>query len=199
MCKLESKICEICGSNEKVFHFRKRMYLCEKHYAQMNRKEKCDIRSSAKIESLENEIWKDIIGYEGLYQVSNLGRVKSLPKFFQGERILKSRLDKYGYPYLGLVKDKIKKSYKVHRLVAAAFIKNPLNYPSINHKDENKENNNSINLEWCTVDYNNKYGSRIKHAADKNRGRKNSEKAIEKMRIAAKKRYNNEFEIEKID
>jgi hypothetical protein len=172
MYESEFKKCEICESIKKVFYFRKKIYLCERHYAQMSRKEKCNIRCSMKVKNLENEIWEDIIGYEELYLISNLGRVKSLPKFFQGEKILKPRLDRYGYPTIGLIKNKIKKTYKIHRLVTKAFIENPLNYPSINHKDENKENNSTDNLEWCTVGYNNKYGNRIKLAADTNRGRK---------------------------
>lgn len=186
--EINKRICEICGDDKKVFNFRRKIFLCEKHYAQMARKEKCEIRESIKVENLENEIWENINGYEGLYQVSNLGRIKSLPKFHQGERILKSRLNKYGYLYIGLIKESLKKSYTIHRLVAKAFIINSNNYPCVNHKDENKLNNNIENLEWCTVDYNNNYGNRINNAAKKNRGRKNSQISIERMRIAAKNR-----------
>jgi len=180
--------CEICGSTEKVFFFRRKIMLCEKHYAQNVRKEKRELRESAKIEDLPNEIWKDIKGYETLYQVSNLGRVKSLPKFYQGERILKSRKDRYGYLYIGLIKSKIKKSFKIHRLVAEAFISNPNNYPIVNHKDENKLNNKSKNLEWCTAEYNNMYNGRAKKAGEKNRGRKNTKDSIERMKISAQNR-----------
>jgi len=184
------KVCEMCGSTEKVFFFRRKMYLCEKHYAQMARKEKCDIRKSIKVQDLENETWEDIKGYEGLYQISNLGRVKSLPKFYQGEKILKSREDKYGYLYINLIKNKVKKSYKIHRLVAIAFISNNNNYPCVNHKDENKLNNNIDNLEWCTVTYNNRYGNRIIKAANKNRGRKNTEASKKNISIAIRKKKN---------
>lgn len=97
------------------------------------------------------EVWKDIEGYEGLYQVSNMGRVKSLIKGI----ILKQWTDKDGYRQVGL----LKKTFKVHRLVAKAFIENPDDLPLVNHKDENKANNNITNLEWCTNEYNLSYGT----------------------------------------
>lgn len=184
---LERK-CEICGSTEKVFFFRRKFMLCEKHYAQKARKEKRELRESSKVEDLPNEMWKDIKGYEKLYQISNLGRVKSLPKFYQGEKILKSRKDRYGYLYVGVIKNKIKKYLKIHRLVAEAFILNPNNYPAVNHKDENKLNNKIKNLEWCTAEYNNTYNDRAKKAGEKNRGRKNSTASKERMKISAQNR-----------
>lgn len=91
------------------------------------------------------EIWKDIKEYEGLYLVSNYGKVKSKRK----QR--KPRLDKYGYPTVSLSKNGIKKHYKIHRLVAIAFLPNEYNKPTVNHKDGNKENNHVSNLEWNTV------------------------------------------------
>ena len=114
------------------------------------------------------EVWKDIEGFEGLYQVSNLGRVKSLPRlvpFKQGlfrmtsERILRYRVTKQGYATVQLCKPNIQKQELVHRLVARAFIPNPLGLPIINHKDENPLNCNSENLEWCTYKYNSNYGT----------------------------------------
>lgn len=104
-----------------------------------------------------NESWKDIEGYEGLYQVSNCGRVKSLK--FGKEKFLKLR--KYGRGYLSvdLCKDGKVKPFKVHGLVAIAFIPNTENKPQVNHKDENKENNCVWNLEWCTNQYNKEYSS----------------------------------------
>lgn len=110
------------------------------------------------------EIWKDVKGYEGLYQVSNLGRVKSFregTKFGkQKEYILKPWLINSGYHVVMLYKeDRSKRKYQLHRLVAETFIENSENLPCINHKDENKINNNASNLEWCTYSYNNNYGT----------------------------------------
>lgn len=109
------------------------------------------------------EIWKDIPNYEGLYQISNLGRVKSFrqsSKFHKAsEYILKSALANNGYCQVTLYNNTRKKKFLVHRLVAEAFIPNPNNYPFINHKDENPSNNEADNLEWCTARYNNAYGT----------------------------------------
>lgn len=110
------------------------------------------------------QLWKDIKGYEGLYQISNLGYVKALrygnQKKSNKEKIMKASPDGYGYLQLGLTKDKKTTMYKIHRLVAEAFIPNENNLPQINHKDENKVNNKVDNLEWCTLEYNINYGSR---------------------------------------
>ena len=105
------------------------------------------------------EIWKDIEGYEGLYKISNMGRVKSIK--FNKEKILFLQKDKYGYLRVGLRKMGKLKNYFVHRLVAEAFIPNPNNLPIVNHKDENKQNNCVENLEWCTVKYNNSYATAL--------------------------------------
>ena len=105
------------------------------------------------------EIWKPVVGYEGLYEISNMGRVKSIK--FNKEKILSLQKDKYGYLRSGLRKMGKLKNCFVHRLVAEAFIPNPNNLPIVNHKDENKQNNCVENLEWCTVKYNNSYGSAI--------------------------------------
>lgn len=120
------------------------------------------------------EVWKDIVGYEGYYQVSNLGEVKSVDRYVatvgnpSGRRLVKGRIlnqskrtikHEQGYCFVSLSKDNIATTYAVHRLVAQAFIPNPDNLPFINHKDEDKQNNNVDNLEWCTVAYNNSYGT----------------------------------------
>lgn len=110
------------------------------------------------------EIWKDIVGYEGLYQVSNLGRIKSLARIDtlghkRKEHIMAIRTNKRGYQAVNLFKGK-EYTHKIHRLVALAFIPNPHNYPMINHKDENPSNNCVNNLEWCDAKYNSNYGTR---------------------------------------
>ena len=97
------------------------------------------------------EIWKDIKGYEGLYQVSSLGRVK------RRNKLLRLNTNTYGYKHVTLSKGNVKKTAVVHRLVASAFIENPLGLPQINHKDGNKSNNAVSNLEWVTPKENNRH------------------------------------------
>lgn len=156
------------------------------------------------------EIWKDIEGYEGLYQVSNLGRVKSLERKvktinngteclkFICERILKPKTNRGGYKVVLLYNQSKRKHITVHRLVAKAFIPNPSNYPVINHKDECKTNNTvwinedgsidqeKSNLEWCTVLYNNNYGTAIKRGSEKRKGVKQPAEAV---KLRCKKIY----------
>ena len=112
------------------------------------------------------EIWKDIKGYEGLYQVSNLGRVKSLDYNRMGvERLLVCRKNMMGYLQVVLCKDSKHKHHQVHRLVAQAFIPNPYGLPQVNHKDECKTNNVETNLEWCNAKYNCNFGTRNERRA----------------------------------
>ena len=111
------------------------------------------------------EIWKDIEGYEGLYQVSNLGRVKS--KHRVSERILKPSINSRGYMLVILSKNGEYKSGKVHRLVAQSFIPNTENKPQVNHIDENKTNNMASNLEWVTVKENINHGTRTERTSHK--------------------------------
>ncbi len=107
------------------------------------------------------EIWKDIKNYEGLYQISNLGRVKSLGNNkYKKDKILKFRVGKFGYGYLHLSKHGKEKTAKIHRLVAEAFISNPDNKETVNHIDGNKLNNNANNLEWCTIRENSQHRNR---------------------------------------
>ena len=114
------------------------------------------------------EDWKDIKGYEGLYQVSDQGRVKSLPRKGTFERILNPCVrNTGGYLAVNLYKNGKKTMYFIHRLVALAFIPNPNNLPCINHKDCNPTNNNVNNIEYCTVVYNNTYNGKAKKSAEK--------------------------------
>ena len=112
-----------------------------------------------------DEIWKDIEDYKGLYQISNKGNVKSLYK--GSERILKLHDDGRGYYQIILCNDGVRKTFKLHRLVAQAFISNPHNLPEVNHKDENKKNNCVENLEWITHINNCNHGTRNKRLSRK--------------------------------
>ena len=101
------------------------------------------------------EVWKDIVGYEGKYQISNLGNVRNF-KF----KLIKYTVSNYGYIRIGL-RNHGKRMYSIHRLVAIAFIPNPDNKPYINHIDGNKSNNNVTNLEWVTQSENEKHAHRL--------------------------------------
>ena len=115
---------------------------------------------------IDIEIWKDIKDYEGLYQVSNWGRVKSLNYNHTGKsKLLKPYDDTRGYLQVKLSKNRKSKNCLVHRLVATAFLENPENKPEINHIDEDKTNNRVDNLEWCEHKYNTNYGTRNERAA----------------------------------
>ena len=124
------------------------------------------------------EVWKDIEGYEGFYQVSNLGRVKSLQAMkyshiqkcaisVKREKILRPYPDTKKYLLVDLKRNGKRDTQKVHRLVANAFIANENYYPQVNHKDENKQNNCVENLEWCNSQYNNTYGTAKQRMAQK--------------------------------
>jgi hypothetical protein len=119
----------------------------------------------------KKEIWKDVPDYEGLFQVSNKGRVKSKKRQVRRgykyqiktvpEKIRALSLDKHGYYHLALSKNNKRKNFFVHRLVALAFLKNPKNYPVINHIDGNKKNCCVENLEWASILQNNKHAYAI--------------------------------------
>ena len=137
---------------------------------------------------MENEVWKDIEGYEGIYQVSNLGRVRSLDRICimknGRKRLHKGRIMAFfvghdGYLIVKLCAKSSKVSYRVHRLVANAFIHNPDNLPLVNHKDENKTNNVASNLEWCTQKYNVNYGTTIARLSASHRNHPKLSKPIE--------------------
>lgn len=133
----------------------------------------------------KKEIWKDIPGYEGNYQVSNLGRIKSVDKVKHvkdpksnreydrhfPECIKTVSVDNKGYLFVNLKINSKNTRYRVHRLVAQVFIPNPENLPQVNHIDEDKTNNCVDNLEWCTPMYNNLHGTRLQRIAEGNRGK----------------------------
>ena len=148
------------------------------------------------------EIWRDIVGFEGLYQISNFGRVKSLPKFTYSRgypQLRKEKILKPGYTgknrcYATVILND-GKGYKVHRLVAQAFIPNPDNLPQVNHIDENPFNNHADNLEWCTNQYNVAYSAKPLSVAHKkkignaNRGKKRTAEQKEAIRNKTILRY----------
>lgn len=116
------------------------------------------------------EIWKEIEGYSGRYEISNMGRVKSYAQDRKNGKIKTGNPTFKGYRTILLYDGKgNSKWHPVHRLVASAFIDNPTNLPQVNHKDENKANNTADNLEWCTNEYNMNYGTRNQRVAEKNR------------------------------
>ena len=115
------------------------------------------------------EVWKDVIGYEDCYQISNTGKIRSKDRFVRvcggGKRFISGKLIKpikcrNGYLEASLSKDGNRKVFLLHRLVAMHFIENPNKLPEVNHKDENIENCEAENLEWCTSKYNANYGTR---------------------------------------
>lgn len=136
----------------------------------------------------EKEIWKDIEGYEGYYQVSNLGRVRSLDRTIESEhrspQFMKGNIKKVirrddGYEYVVLYRDNKGKNKYVHRLVAKAFVPNPNKLPIINHIDENPSNNLPSNLEWCDHQYNLTYGDKVERVTN-SKGYKERTKRLQK-------------------
>ena len=111
------------------------------------------------------EEWRPVKGYEGLYEVSNTGKVASLNYNHTGARCELKQQSNNGYKTVPLAKDKVHKNVLVHRAVAEAFIDNPNNLPCINHISEDKSDNSVENLEWCTKAYNNTYGTRLSRVA----------------------------------
>lgn len=120
------------------------------------------------------EIWKDIPGYKGRYQASNLGEIKSLNYHRENrEKILSQVTGKSGYKRVMLYDGIKRKSFRVNRLIAQTFIPNPDNLPCVNHKDEVKTNNCVKNLEWCDEKYNSNYGNRNIKVSKSKQGHKN--------------------------
>lgn len=115
-----------------------------------------EIYKNLSLEDLPGEEWRDVVGYEGCYQCSSLGRIKSI----RSNKILKQIVRTDGYLGITLCKDSNPKRYLSHRIISYSFIPNPNNYPIINHKNEVKTDNRVVNLEHCNYTYNNTYGSR---------------------------------------
>lgn len=122
-----------------------------------------------------DEQWKDIVGYEGYYQVSSCGRIKSVERYIQDrfgmkapyripEKILKPKRSQKGYLFVHLSVQGRAKPCRIHRLVAEHFVPNPQGLPTVNHKNEDKTDNRVENLEWCTQAYNNEYGTRTQRS-----------------------------------
>jgi hypothetical protein len=119
-----------------------------------------EIYENRSIEDIPGEEWRDVVGYEGKYQVSSFARVKSLNYHRSGKEKILKLFEVRGYLYVGFCNNGNQKHPLVHRLVACAFIPNPDNLPFINHKDENTKNNFVENIEWCDPKYNVNYGTR---------------------------------------
>lgn len=134
---------------------------------------------------MQTETWKPVKGYEEFYAVSNLGRIKSLGNDkSRKEKFLKPAKDGWGYFQVTLFKDGKRKRFKVHRLVASAFIPNPEGFEQVNHRDENKINNCISNIEWCSAKYNVNFGTRNKRAAASMTNHPARSKAVEASRFS---------------
>ena len=135
----------------------------------------------------DSEIWKDITGYEGLYQVSNLGRVKSLPRvnrcvdkyYTRKGKVLTGHPDKDGYLVVHLSKNGIERRFRVHRIVAKSFIPNSNKLPQVNHINEIVNDNRVANLEWCDCKYNIQYGTGINRRAKSQMNRHGAKKVLQ--------------------
>ena len=112
---------------------------------------------------MEVEICKPVVGYEGLYEISNKGRVRNTKR----NKLVVDRTQRK-YSKVSLYKNGVHKDFLIHRLVAEAFIPNPDNLPCVNHRDENTKNNCAENLEWCTYKYNNNYGTHLEKLSKNN-------------------------------
>ena len=152
------------------------------------------------IENLENEIWEDIVvdkeelnTYKGLYQVSNIGRVRNS----KTGRILKQWKDRQGYFNVKLYKDSNKKTYKVHRLVALAFIPNTENKPQVDHINTIRHDNRMENLRWATQSENNNNELTLKHISELNKGKIRSKESIEKQKETIKLKNKNKIKVDK--
>lgn len=164
--------CKHCANEFE--HKDKRALFCSKKcsYTHFNKLQFTNIAEAKRgviVTDLDNEEWRDVVGYEGYYQVSNFARIKrlfnqfnvirgeSVVRMSNPEYILNGNINKWGYHKVILRKEGKGKPYLVHRLVAQSFIPNPNNYETINHIDCNKLNNSIDNLEWCSRNRNTKH------------------------------------------
>lgn len=129
--------------------------------------------------SLDGEIWKDVVGYEGLYVVSNYSRVASLPRYRASGRIMKLSMSSWGYYCLCLRKNNTSRKEYLHRIVAQAWIPNPNNYPQVDHIDGCRTNSSIDNLRWCTLSMNQNYmPARIRKSIAKKQDKSKSSEVV---------------------
>lgn len=159
---MESKFCNKCNTNKSAsdFYFKKDkvIAICKNCRSENHKTKYLDKNKKSCIQDLKNEIWKDVVGFEGIYQVSNEQRIKRIAlskitnnlKVDYQERTVKTRLDKKGYVILNLCKNSEKFNTSLHRIIAKAFIANPENKPQVNHINGVKNDNKIENLEWTT-------------------------------------------------
>lgn len=160
--------CKLCKNIFKTSDKRK-LFCSEKCKQKCTNDKRKLLKLPPSVENIEGEFWKDIKGYEGLYQISNLGRVKGLRRLTKrsnsfmelAERILCSILDVHGYLIVHLSKENKKKKFYIHRLLGEYFVGNPNNRECINHKNGIKTDNSLENLEWCTLADNNRHAFKI--------------------------------------
>lgn len=161
----KTQICEQLCISRASFDNMVRSGIFPNGFRQEGRKEKLWYRDTIELLKSETEEWRPIIEYEGLYEVSNLGRVRNI----KTHKLVMQSVVVSGYKRVTLYKENKPKTKLVHRLVAKAFLSNPNNLMVVNHKDGNKLNNIVTNLEWCTQSYNTSYhyNSHIAKSASK--------------------------------
>lgn len=161
---MEYKNCKICGKYKPITDFyRRTINTCKKCTCDRN-SQKVYEQNLKRFPDLQGEVWKDVVGFEGLYKVSNFGRVRAIGHGLRRGCIMADKFNKLdGYMHLSLTKYGVPHHFVTHRLVAIAFIPNPDNKPTVNHKDFNRCNNRVENLEWMTQKENNRYSSEAGH------------------------------------
>lgn len=153
------RVCKVCGVVKPITEFYGKIYTCKRCICHRNNIKVIE-RNLENQPDLQGEVWKDVANFEGLYKVSNLGRIRSNKR---GSIVVSHPMKRDGYIRIRLRKEGRDYPFLVHRLVAMAFIPNPNNYKTVNHKDFNTQNNSVENLEWCTQKYNNKYSRDAGH------------------------------------